>query len=123
MPYTANVEDRIIHVVWTGVISDADLQQVEQTIPRISEERRRPMNVLHTFDAVTGRTFESKAAYAVALKRREHTIPAPVRAAVVVSTPDERHMADLFVALNRSPDLNIASFDSEKVARAWLAQS
>jgi hypothetical protein len=120
MPFTATVEDKIIHIAWEGVVSQDDLQHVDREIPRLATELRFAPNVLHTFDAVTERGFEPMAVYAVSQQRRQRKIPVPVKSALVVRTPEARRVAEVFMALNRTPNLTLETFDSEKRARAWL---
>lgn len=122
MPFTATVEDRIVHIAWQGVVSEEDLCQVDREIPRLAAELRFAPNVLHTFDKVTQRGFEPKAVYAVSQQRSQRRIPVPVRSALVVKTPEARRVAEVFMALNRSPNLTIETFASGKAARAWLAE-
>ncbi|MBE2213607.1 MAG: hypothetical protein IAE82_07035 [Opitutaceae bacterium] len=122
MPYTATVEDRIIHIAWEGVIAPDDLEGVDREIPRLAAELRFAPNVLHTFDQVTGRSFDPMAAFAVSQKRKYRRIPVPVRAALVVKSPEATRIAEVFVALNRTPNLTMERFPSEKAARAWLAE-
>ncbi len=122
MPYTVAIEDRIVHIAWVGTVSQKDLEQVDQEIPRIAAELRFAPHVLHTFAAVMERTFEPLDVFALSQRRSTRKIPVPVKSALVVKSAEARRVAEVFMALNRSPNLTMESFTSEKAARAWLAE-
>ena len=123
MPYTATVEGRIVHIAWHGVVSREDLQSIGKEIPRLAAERGFAPDVLHTFGLMQGYTFQPIAAYVLALVRKRATIPHPVKSALVATTPETKKMAQLFRAMNRTPNLTMEIFDSEAAARAWLNEN
>ena len=78
-------------------------------------------DVLHTFDAVAGYSFQPIAAYALSLLRKRAVIPYPVRSAAVARTPETLALARIFIALNRTRNLTMEVFDSEEKGRRWIA--
>lgn len=122
MPYTYEMEGRVMHVRWSGVVSREDLQAIGRDMPRVAAEAGFAQDTLHTFDAVTGYSFQPIAAYMLSLLRKRMPIPTPVRSASVVRTPQTRALAKIFQSLNRSQNLEIELFDSEADARRWLAR-
>ena len=120
MPYTYTIEDRIVHIAWGGVISKDDLQAIGKDMPRLARELGFAPDVLHTFDGATGYSFQPIAAYALSLLRKRVVIPYPVRSASVVTTPEQRSLAKIFKALNRTHNLTMGIFDSEEAARRWI---
>lgn len=122
MPYTYEIEGRIMRIRWHGVVSKEDLQAIGKDMPRVATELGFPQDTLHTFDAVTGYSFQPIAAYMLSLLRKRVKIPTPVRSASVVKTPEARGLAKIFKALNRSKNLEMEIFDSEEAARRWLAR-
>lgn len=122
MPYTATVEDRIVHIAWEGTVTQQDLEAVDREIPRLAAELRFAPHVLHTFAPAMTRAFEPMDVFAVAQRRSTRKIPVPVKSALVVKGAEARRVAEVFLALNRSPNLTMETFTSEKAARAWLAE-
>lgn len=120
MPYSYVIEDRVVHVSWQGVVSREDLQSIGQAMPRIARELGFPPDVLHTFEATTGYSFQPIAAYMLALLRKRVEIPSPVRSAVVAATRETRAVAKIFKALNRNHNLEMELFATEAEARRWL---
>ena len=121
MPYTYTIEDRIVHIAWAGVISKDDLQSIGKDIPRLAGLLGFAPDVLHTFDGMTGYSFQPIAAYVLSLVRKRVTIPHPVRSASVAKTPEMQKMARFFQSLNRTKNLEMEVFESEGAARHWLA--
>lgn len=123
MPYTFSIDGRIVHFAWSGVVAKEDLQSIGKEMPRLARELGFAPNVLHTFDAVTGHSFQPLAVYMHSLLRKRVVIPTPVRSAAVTKTSEGASLARMFVSLNRSPNLEMKVFDSEEVARRWLGAS
>lgn len=121
VPYNYTIEDRIVHLAWSGVVSKEDLQAIGKEMPRLAAELGFAPDVLHTFDAVAGYSFQPIAAYALSLLRKRAVIPYPVRSAAVARTPETRALARIFVALNRTRNLKMEVFEAEEPARRWIA--
>ncbi len=87
MPFTHTVEDRILHFRWNGVISREDLQRFGAEMPGLVERIGFIPDVLHTFDEVTGYSFQPLMVYLFSMLRKRATIPRPVKSAAVAKTP------------------------------------
>jgi hypothetical protein len=122
MPFTHTVEGRLLHIHWSGVVSRDDLQRFGGTMPGLVAGLGFVPDVLHSFEAVEGYSFQPFVVYLVSLLRKRVTIPAPVRAAAVATKPELLKLAQLFKALNGSPNLTIEVFRTEAAARAWLGE-
>jgi hypothetical protein len=122
MPYTHTVEGRIVHIVWSGVVSKEDLQSLGEDLPRFAAELGFAPDLLHNFDAVTGYGFQPIAAYMLSLVRKRLAIAHPVKSASVAKTPELRRMVQIFKTLNRTHNLTMEIFDSEEAARRWLGE-
>jgi hypothetical protein len=123
MSYSYTIEEeRIVHVRWQGVIAAEDLDAFGRDMPRIGQQLGFAPNVLHTFEATTGFSFEPVAAYHYSLLQKQVKIPNPIRAAMVVGTADGEALATVFKTLNRTPNLTMRVFADESAARFWLAR-
>lgn len=122
MPYSYTVEARIVHVSWHGVIAKEDLEAFGGEMPRVGRELGFPPDVLHTFEGVTGYSFQPITAYVYSLLQKRVVIPSPVRAAMVVGTEEGEAIATVFKTLNRTRNLEMKVFSNEAAARLWIAQ-
>lgn len=122
MPYDVTVEGRIVHIAWTGVIAQADLDSLLREMPRIGRDLGAAPDVIHTFDDTTGFSFEPGAAYQHSLQQRETEIPNPIRVAIVATTQEGEALATVFKGLNCNPNLEMRVFGNEAVARRWLTR-
>lgn len=124
MPFSCQIEGRIVHFCWSGVLHLAELQELGTEMPGLStlvmQATGLPPQLLHNFDAVTDCDFPPVAVQAHSIRRQEMVIPWPVKSAVVASLGGGRSVARLFQALNRSNNLRLELFDSEAAAREWL---
>ncbi len=123
MPFQHQIEGRVVHIEWHGVVSKRDLQEVGRLMPRVAAEVGFAPDVLHTFGAMQGYSFQPIAVYMLSLLRKRAEIPAGVRSATIATTPEQRKIARLFQSLNRSPNLEMRVFGDEQSARAWLART
>lgn len=122
MPITCTTEGRIVHATWSGTIAKEDLESLGKGMPRIGRELGFAPDVLHTYEGVTGVSFEPVAAYHYALQQKQVSIPNPVRSAMVVTTKESEYLATIFKTLNRTANLEMKVFYDEASARRWLAR-
>jgi hypothetical protein len=120
MPYDVTVEGRIVHISWTGVVAQADLDSLRREMPRIGRELGSAPDVIHTFDDTKGFSFTPGAAYDYSLQQRDVEIPNPIRVAIVATTRDGEALATVFKTLNCTPNMEMRVFGNEAVARRWL---
>ncbi len=122
MPFTHAIEDRVVHIRWSGVLTQGDLEGIGKLMPQLVRQLGFVPQVLHTYDAVTGCDFPPLAVYEHSEQRRQLHIPQPSRAASVAKTAVVRDMARVFQLLNRNPNLELEVFATEEAARAWLLE-
>jgi len=122
MPINCTIEGRIVHIAWSGTIAKEDLESLGNEMPQIGRKLGFAPDVLHTYDGVTGVSFEPVAAYQYALQQKQILIPSPVRSAMVVTTKESEYLATIFKTLNRTPNLEMRVFYDEASARRWLAR-
>ena len=122
MPYSHTTEGRILHVSWHGMVTKDDLVAFGADMPRLGRELGFAPDVLHTFAAVTGHSFQPIAAYMYSLLQKRVQIPSPIRAAIVATTQEGEALATVFKTLNRTPNLEMKVFANEAAARLWLAR-
>lgn len=120
MPYTHNIEDRIVHVCWYGAITQQDLDDFGSEMPRIGRSLGFAPDVLHTFAAVTGLGLKPIEAFTYSLRQNQEPIPNPIRSAIVADTGEGEALATVFKELNRTPNLEMKVFADESAARRWL---
>lgn len=122
MPYTYTIEGRIVHLAWHGVVSREDLGALGADMPRIGRQLGFAPDVIHTFQDVTGYSFQPLVAYTYSLLQKRVQIPNPIRAAIVATSKDGNALAKVFKTLNRTRNLEMEIFADEAAARAWLAE-
>lgn len=122
MPISHTIEGRVVHLAWSGVITNADLAAIGALMPRLVKELGFVPHVLNTYDGVIGADLDPDAIYAQSMQRRQHPIPPQAKSALVAATPVVLSMARVFQAMNRDPRLQMEIFSSEAEARAWLAE-
>ena len=122
MPYSYFNEGRIVHVSWHGLVTKEDLVAFVDDMPRVGQALGLAPDVLHTFEAVTGHSFQPIAAYMYSLLQKRTQIPNPIRAAIVATTQEGEALGTVFKTLNRTSNLEMKVFANEAAARRWLAR-
>lgn len=122
MPFSHSIEDRIIHIRWSGTLTKDDLQAAGREIPRLVAQLGFVPHLLHNLNAVEQLAFPPLAAYEHSVQRKRVSIPAPLKSATVAQTPAIAAMAQVFRAMNRTPNLEMEVFSTEAEARAWLGE-
>ena len=122
MPISHTIEGRIVHVNWSGVITNADLAAIGALMPRLAKELGFVPHVLNTYDGVMGSDFDPEAIYAQSMQRRHQPIPPQAKSAMVATTPVVLAMTRVIQTMNREPRLQMEIFGTEAEARAWLAE-
>jgi len=122
MPYAYTSKGRIVRVSWYGVVTQEDLKAFVADMPRVGRKLGFAPDVIHTFDGVTGHSFQPIAVYMYTLLQKQVQIPNPIRVAMVATTPEGQALAEVFKALNRMRNLEMDVFADEPAARRWLAR-
>jgi hypothetical protein len=122
MPYTIQLENRLLEVQWTGVLDREDLESIFHELPRRTRDLGFGPDVLHNFDAVTDVAFVLTDLVGHSRKRVWTALPNAVRSAAVGTTPLTQAHARAFQSLNANPKIDMRVFSSRDKALAWLAE-
>jgi hypothetical protein len=123
MPFTCTVEDRLVRVSWSDLVTREDLDAFAEEMPRLGRSLGFAPDVLHCFEAVTGFTFDPTEAFHYSRKQRQVEIPNPIRVALVATTKENEYLATVFKTLTKVSNLEMHLFFDEPSARRWLARS
>jgi hypothetical protein len=122
MPFEISDEGNFHSIRLFGILDRADLDAVTQEVERLEDEgvlrdRLTDLTVLDRIDV----GFEE--VFALALKRGERKVPAPIRSALVANRPVQFGFARMFQMLNDNPRIQIRIFGNLEEAQRWLRSS
>jgi len=121
MPFEIHDEGGYYFARLFGVLDRTDLNDVMAQIERledvVTKDRLTDLTALERIDV----GFEE--VFALALKRAQRPIPAPIRSALVASKPVQFGFARMFQMLNDNPRIQIRIFGSLEEAQQWLHSS
>lgn len=122
MPFEISDEGNYHSIRLFGILDRADLDAVTQEVERLEDEgvlrdRLTDLTVLDRIDV----GFEE--VFALALKRGERKVPAPIRSALVANRPVQFGFARMFQMLNDNPRIQIRIFGNLEEAQRWLRSS
>jgi hypothetical protein len=122
MPFEIQDEGKFHSVGLSGVLDRSDLDAVMREIERLEDQgllqdRLTDLTALERIDV----GFEE--VFALAVKRAERRITAPVRSALVANRPVQFGFARMFQMLNDNPRIQIRIFGNLEEARQWLHAS
>ena len=122
MPFEISDEGSFHSARLFGVLDRADLDAVMQEVERLEDEgvirdRLTDLTSLERIDV----GFEE--VFALAVKRGERKVPAPIRSALVANRPVQFGFARMFQMLNDNPRIQIRIFGNLEEARRWLHSS
>jgi stage II sporulation SpoAA-like protein len=114
------IEQDLIHVTLSGVLTGEDLAQIASAADEIERDRDPVPNRLTDMTGVTEVQVGYPEVRSLAEHRRVIAFPNDFKSAIVVHTPVQRGMARMFQTLNDNPRITIQIFDDEAAALAWL---
>lgn len=122
MPFEIRDEGGFYSTRMFGVLGLKDLDAVAAEVERLEDagamgDRLTDLTALEHIDV----GFEE--VFAVALKRANREIRAPVRSALVACKPVQFGFARMFQMLNDNPRIQIRIFDNRAEAEQWLRSS
>jgi hypothetical protein len=122
MPFEIRDEGNFYSARLFGVLDRADLDAVMQEVERLEDEgvlrdRLTDLTALDRIDV----GFEE--VFALAVKRGERAVPAPIRSALVANRPVQFGFARMFEMLNDNPRIQIRIFGNLEEAQRWLRSS
>jgi hypothetical protein len=121
MPFEIHDEGSFYSARLFGVLDATDLNAVTTEVERledvVTKDRLTDLTALERIDV----GFEE--VFALAMKRAQRPIPAPIRSALVASKPVQFGFARMFQMLNDNPRVLIRIFGSLQEAQQWLRSS
>jgi hypothetical protein len=122
MPFEISDEGKFHSIRLLGVLDSADLDAVMLEVQRLEDQglmadRLTDLTTLDRIDV----GFEE--VFALAVKRGERKVPAPIRSALVANRPVQFGFARMFQMLNDNPRIQIRIFGNLEEARRWLHSS
>ncbi len=120
MPYRVSLEEPLIQVWFSGLVTGADLHGVaDQLQVHESELGRVPDRLVDMSEMVaTEATFE--LAILAARVRGAQRFPNAFRSALIAPKVDVAGFARIFRTLNRNPQIELQVFEEREAAEAWL---
>jgi hypothetical protein len=122
MPFEIRDEGNYYSARLSGVLDRADLDALTAEVERLEDagvliDRLTDLTPLERIDV----GFEE--VFAVAQRRAERKVTAPIRSALVANRPVQFGFARMFQMLNDNPRILIRIFDNLQEAQQWLHSS
>jgi hypothetical protein len=122
MPFEIRDEGNFHSARLFGVLDRADLDAVVQEVERL-EDAGALKDRLTDLTAVERIDVGFEEVFALAQKRMNRQVPAPIRSALVASRPVQFGFARMFQMLNDNPRIQIQVFGTRQEAEQWLRSS
>jgi hypothetical protein len=120
MPFDIRDEGSFYFIRLSGVMDRDDLQAVTDEIERLEDEGP-PKDRVTDFTAVERIDVGFEEVFALALRRAQRTVTAPIRSALVAKRPVHFGFARMFQMLNDNPRIQIRIFGTAEEALQWLS--
>jgi hypothetical protein len=120
MPYAIMVEPSFLRIVFSGVLTNWDLQRIAGDIESIEGRSAMTAHRLTDLSAVTESQLTYPDVRAFAERRKAQSLANPVKSALVAPRPILRGFARMFQTLNEHPQITIEIFVTVESAEAWL---
>jgi hypothetical protein len=119
MPFEIRDEGNFHSARLFGVLDRADLDAVVQEVERL-EDAGALKDRLTDLTAVERIDVGFEEVFALAQKRTNRRVPAPIRSALVANRPVQFGFARMFQMLNDNPRIQIRIFGTLEEAQQWL---
>ena len=119
MPFEIRDEGNYYCIRLSGVLDRADLGAVTAEVERL-EDTGPPKDRVTDFTAVERIDVGFEEVFALALRRAQRTVTAPIRSALVAKKPVHFGFARMFQMLNDNPRIQIRIFGTAAEAVQWL---
>jgi hypothetical protein len=119
MPFEIRDEGSYYFARLSGVLDPADLKAVTAEIERLEDEAP-PKDRVTDFNGVERIDVGFEEVFAIALRRAQRTVRAPIRSALVAKKPVHFGFARMFQMLNDNPRIQIRIFGTAEEAVEWL---
>ena len=120
MPFEIRDEGSYYFAHLSGVLDRADLNAVTAEIERL-EDKGPPKDRVTDFTAIDRIDVGFEEVFALAERRAQRTITAPIRSALVAKKPVHFGFARMFQMLNDNPRIQIRIFGTAEEAVEWLS--
>ena len=120
MPFDIRDEGSFYFIRLSGVMDPADLKAVTGEIERL-EDAGPPKDRVTDFTGVERIDVGFEEVFALALRRAQRTVTAPIRSALVAKRPVHFGFARMFQMLNDNPQIQIRIFGTAEEAVQWLS--
>jgi hypothetical protein len=115
-------EPGLFRLIFTGMLSDADLIEVGRLAAVLEDGRDVFPNRLADLTQAQGVSLSFNGILGLAEKRRVKDFPNPFRTAILVTNDVQRGFARMFQTLMDHPQVTIRIFDNAAAAMAWLKE-
>jgi hypothetical protein len=122
MSFHLHQEPGLLHLTFSGLLSEADLVQMVEHLKRIEASAASVPNRLTDLTGVTGVAIGFTNVLAVAEERRGQRFPNAFKSAIVVGDEVQRGFARMYQTLNDHPQISIEVFSEVESALAWLRE-
>jgi hypothetical protein len=119
MPFEIRDEGSHYFARLSGVLGRADLNAVTSEIERL-EDQGPPKDRVTDFTAIERIDVGFEEVFALAERRAQRTVRAPIRSALVAKKPVHFGFARMFQMLNDNPRIQIRIFGTAEEAVEWL---
>jgi hypothetical protein len=119
MPFEIRDEGSYYFARLSGVLDRADLRAVMAEMERL-EDTAPSKDRVTDFTGVERIDVGFEEVFAVAVRRAQRIVPAPIRSALVAKKPVHFGFARMFQTLNDNPRIQIRIFGTAEEAVEWL---
>jgi hypothetical protein len=121
MPFEIRDEGSFYFTRLSGVLDPPDLKAVTTEIERLEDEGP-PKDRVTDFTAVERIDVGFEEVFALAMRRAQRVVRAPIRSALVAKKPVHFGFARMFQMLNDNPRIQIRIFATADEAVQWLSE-
>jgi hypothetical protein len=120
MPFEIHDEGQFLSARLFGVLDVRDLKTLVEEVERIESEAPVPKDRITDLTALDRIDVGFEEVFAVAHRRAQRQVTAPIRSALIAVQPVHFGFARMFQMLNDNPRINIRIFASAEEAVRWL---
>lgn len=120
MSFSIGVHADIVRISMYGILTRQDLQDLTLATDALDRGRDRVLPRITDLRGVTEFQVSFSQVSALAASRTLATYPNAFRSAILVSSPAQSGIANMYRSLNDNPSTTIEIFEDEPAALAWL---
>lgn len=123
MPFEIHDEGPFLSARLFGVLDLRDLNALVEEVERMENATPVPKDRITDLTALDRIDVGFEEVFAVAHRRVQRSVPAPIRSALIAVQPVHFGFARMFQMLNDNPHINIRVFPSRDEAVRWLERT